>query len=351
MSRKASAKKADVGAADFYDEVTRLNLKPLWLQEMSPPHGRAVPYLWKWTVIREQILRAGDHVSTEDVERRVLGLSNPGLQGGRHFATTPNLVGAVQMIMPGEIAVAHHHTPSALRIILEGEGAYTCTNGERCWMEPGDLILTPAWSYHDHENKGKGPMIWLDGLDAVLIDNMDTFFFSRYPGLKQQPRTQPDEASTHRFASPGMRPAEYQWDKSYSPLTKYPWRKTLDALDAMLESEASPFDDLLLEYYNPHTGGPVMPSMGCYAQKLRPGVHTKRHRHTSAAVVHVFRGSGTTLVNDQRLEWSAGDIFALPGWHWHEHINSSKKDAAVLLSYTDRPLLNSLGIYMEELEN
>ncbi|HEX9880845.1 MAG TPA: cupin domain-containing protein [Candidatus Binatia bacterium] len=352
QAKKAAAKeptkRRGTSTDDFYENVQRLNLYPLWRMQMFPPHKRAVPYLWKWPVVREQILRAADQVGTEDVERRVLGLSNPGLQGGRHFAATPNLVAAIQLIVPGETAVAHHHTPAALRIILEGKGAYTCTNGERLWMEPGDLILTPAWTYHDHENKGKGPMIWLDGLDASLIDAMDTFFFSRYPQQRQQPVTQPDEASTHRFAVPGMRPAEYRWDKPYSPLTKYPWRKTLEALDALLESEASAFDDLLLEFYNPHTGGPVLPSMGCCAQKLRPGIHTRRHRHSSAAVYHAFRGSGITLVEGKPLEWSAGDIFALPGWHWHEHINASKKDPAVLLSYTDRPLLKALGIHMEE---
>ncbi len=328
-----------------------MNLEPLWLQQVRPPHTRAVPYLWKGTDVREQILRAADIVSMQDVERRVLGLINPGLQGQRNFATTPNLVAAIQMIMPGEIAVAHHHTPSALRIIVEGEGAYTCTNGERCWMEPGDLILTPAWSYHDHKNEGKGPMIWIDGLDVPLIESMDTFFFSRYPGKRQQPRTQSDEASTHRFSTAGMRPAGFHWDKPYSPLTKYSWRKTAQALDEMLQSEASPFDDLRLEFFNPHTGGSVMPSVSCYAQKLRRGVHTKRHRHSSAAIYYAFRGSGSTLVEDQRLVWSAGDIFAIPGWHWHEHVNPSKKEEAILLSYTDRPLLEFLGIHVEESES
>ena len=119
-----------------------------------------------------------------------MGLTNPGLKKTGHFATTPNLVAAIQLILPGETALAHHHTPAALRIIIEGEGAYTCTNGERCWMEPGDLILTPAWSYHDHKNEGNGPMLWLDGLDVPLIDAMDTIFFELYPGKRTQPHTQ-----------------------------------------------------------------------------------------------------------------------------------------------------------------
>jgi gentisate 1,2-dioxygenase len=294
------------------------------------------------------MLRASKVVSTEDVERRVLGLTNPGLEPRGQFATTPTLVAAIQLIMPGEIAVAHHHTPAALRIIIEGEGAYTCTDGERCWMEPGDLILTPAWSYHDHKNEGNGPMMWLDGLDVPLVDAIDSFFFELFPGKKAQPLNQRDEASMARFSAPGMRPADYRWEKLYSPLTKYPWRNMVRALDSMIESEASPYDDLRLEYFNPQSGGSIMPTIGCYAQKLRPGIRTKAHRHSASTIYHVFRGSGSTLVEGQRFDWSERDILAVPGWHWHEHVNASGAEASILISYTDEPLLKSLGILKEE---
>ncbi|HWP60775.1 MAG TPA: cupin domain-containing protein [Candidatus Acidoferrales bacterium] len=348
MSKTAPSNEGAIDAASFYAEVKRLHLRPLWLQGGRAPHKLAVPYLWKWPELRERMLRAAEIVSAQDVERRVLGLINPGLEESGRFATTPNLVAAIQLIMPGETAVAHHHTPAALRIIIEGEGAYTCTDGERCWMEPGDLILTPAWSYHDHKNEGTGPMIWLDGLDVPLIDAMDTFFFELYPGKRSQPIDKPDEISLKRFPAPGLRQAGLRWRKAYSPLTKYSWRNTIRALNEMSSSDASPYDDLRLEYFNPHTGGPVMPTIGCYAQKLRAGTRTKKHRHSSAAIYHAFRGAGQTIVEGQRFDWTAGDILAIPGWHWHEHVNASRTEDAILLSYTDEPLLESLGIHREE---
>lgn len=347
MSKVAPAEKR-VSPSEFYEDAQRLHLSPLWLRQGRVPHKASVPYLWKWPQVREQILRAAEVVSTKDVERRVLGLINPSFQGSGKFGTTPNLVAAIQMILPGEIAVAHHHTPAALRIIIEGEGAYTCTDGERCWMEPGDLILTPSWSYHDHKNEGKGPMIWLDGLDVPLVESMDTLFFELFPGKITQPLIGPDEASTHRFSAPGLRPAGFRWGKPYSPLTKYSWRYTVAALDALLTSEASPFDDLMVEYFNPHTGGPVMPTVSCYAQRLRPGIHTKKHRHTSAAIYHVFRGSGFSIIEGQRHDWARGDVLAIPGWHEHEHANPSKSEETILISYTDEPLLKALGLYREE---
>jgi gentisate 1,2-dioxygenase len=346
MSKTASVADAPVDPTAFYEEVKRLHLRPLWLQEAHGPHKLAVPYLWKWPEVRAQMMRASEVVSTENVERRVLGLMNPGLESSGRFATTPNLVAAIQMIMPGETALAHHHTPAALRIIIEGEGAYTCTDGERLWMEPGDLILTPAWSYHDHKNEGKGPMIWLDGLDVPLIQAMDTFFFELFPGKRTQPATQADEASLSRFAAPGMRPANFTWQKNYSPLTKYSWKKTMQALDDLKEPD--PYDGLRLEYFNPHTGGPVMPTIGCYAQKLSAGAHTKKHRHSSSAIYYVFRGSGFSVIEGKRFDWSERDIFVVPGWHGHEHVNLSAREDAILISYTDEPLLKILGIHREE---
>jgi gentisate 1,2-dioxygenase len=177
---------------------------------------------------------------------------------------------------------------------------------------------------------------------------MDTIFFELYPGKRTQPLTQSDQASMARFAAPGMRPANFAWDKKYSPLTKYPWKKMIQALDDMLASDASPFDDLRLEYYNPQSGGAVMPTIACYAQKLRAGIHTQKHRHSNATIYHVFRGSGYSIIEDRRFDWSERDVFVVPGWHWHEHANGSSSEAAILISYTDEPLLKSLGIHREE---
>src|SRR5512145_931460 len=152
----------------------------------------------------------------------------------------------------------------------------------------------------------------------------------------------------NRFAAPGMRLANFSWDKSYSPLTKYPWKKMVQALDDMLAADASPYDDLRLEYFNPHTGGPVMPTIACYAQKLRAGGHTQSHRHNNATIYHVFRGSGYSIIEGQRFDWAERDVFVVPGWHCHEHANASSNDAAILISYTDEPLLKTLGIHREE---
>jgi gentisate 1,2-dioxygenase len=54
------------------------------------------------------------------------------------------------------------------------------------------------------------------------------------------------------------------------------------------------------------------------------------------------------MIEDQRFDWSERDVFVIPGWHWHEHINLSASADAILISYTDEPLLKTLGILREE---
>jgi gentisate 1,2-dioxygenase len=280
----------------LFDALKPLSLAPLWTQYramLTPtPQGKARPYLWRYGDLRPHLLRSGELISTREAERRVLMLMNPGLEG--QAAATSTLFAGMQLILPGEIAPAHRHSPSALRVIVEGLGAYTAVDGERCIMEPGDLILTPSWSWHDHGNDTAEPMIWLDGLDLPLLKTLDVIF-AEHAASEQYGVTKPDEVSTRLYHQPGLRPANADSAQRFSPLLNYKWYRTAAALAALPESAATPYDDLLLEYTNPYTGSPVLPTMGCTAQYLRPGVHTQAHRQASSSVYLV--GSSALLVN------------------------------------------------------
>ncbi len=92
----------------------------------------------------------------------------------------------------------------------------------------------------------------------------------------------------------------------------------------------------------------MLPTLGCAIQLLRPGVHTRAHRHTSSSVYHVFRGRGYSVINGQRLDWEQGDFLAVPPWAWHEHANASTADEAVLFSINDLPAMEALALYREQ---
>lgn len=337
-----------VDTEGFYGSLAPFNVGPLWTAQLLRPEpaGRAAPYVWRYDEIRELLLQAGEVVDAEEAERRVLMLMNPGLDG--RASATPTLYAGLQLVLPGEIAPAHRHSAAALRFIVEGSGAYTTVDGERQVMQPGDLVLTPNWAWHDHGNDTGEPMIWLDGLDIPLVNALDVGFFER-SSTKAQSLTKPDNASKHMFASGRLNPVWERWQKPYSPLFNYPWAQTKRILDEVAgDTEGSPTDGIILEYTNPYTGGPALPTLGCFVQALPPGAHTDAHQHTTSAVYHVVRGNGSSIVGGERLEWQERDTFAVPGWAVHEHENGAADEPAILFSFTDAPIVEALGYFREE---
>jgi len=335
----------------FQQEVRTEALEPLWLQAanvLSPePVTHVQPYLWRWTLVRERILQAGTLVplGKDGADRRVLALKNPGLRLG--IATTQTLTAAVQLVHAGEQALSHRHSPAAIRFIIEGQGAWTVVDGQPCSMAPGDLILTPNWTWHGHVNAGNSPMIWLDVLDVPLVVSLNQVFYEEYPsGL--QPTERAHDDSLLRYGAGTLLPTWEHPRTAYSPLFSYKWEHTVARLHDLAQMDGSPYDGVALSYTNPFTGGPVLPTMACYIQLLRPREHTRAHRHTASVIYHVVRGQGATIVNGTRLAWGPGDTFSLPTWVWHEHVNDSDIEEAILFSVSDMPVLRALDLYREE---
>jgi gentisate 1,2-dioxygenase len=327
----------------LHAEMAGLQLEGLWRLgdevQAAEPRPVAQPYVWRGAAVRRVLERAGELVQHDAAaERRTLRLVNPGL-AAQHCATH-TLAASVQLIRPGEVAPTHRHTPAAIRFIIQGHGAYTTVDGERCTMEPGDLVLTPRWSWHHHGNAGDEPVMWMDGLDFPLVILLNGVFFERHPA-EHQPETQPADSSPRRYgpALRAVRPAP--------PLLTYRWAETHAALRRLAAVDASPYDDVALEYLDPRTGGHTLPALACCIQLLRPGVRTRAHRHTSSAVYQVFRGRGYSVVNGQRLAWEQGDFLALPTWAWHEHANTGD-DEAILFSISDLPAMEALDLYREQ---
>jgi gentisate 1,2-dioxygenase len=331
----------------FHQRMHANHMYGLWelASQMTPqPQPKMIPYMWPWSVTQSIIAESAQAVPVGD-ERRALQLFNPGL-GGR-WATTNNLIAAVQILLPGEVARAHRHTPTAIRFIIEGTGAYTAVDGERVYMAPGDLILTPSWAWHDHGNETKERVVWMDGLDIPLIASLEAMFFQFYSSA-QVPASRPANASRQLHGHAHISPTWVKERPQSSPLLLYSWDETWAALNALRDHEGSAFDGVSLEYRHPLTGGPVLPTMACCIQLLRRGERTKAHRHTGSAVYHVAQGEGTTIIDGRQFNWRKGDIVALPPWALHEHANSSASSDAVLFSIQDSPVLNALGLYYEE---
>jgi gentisate 1,2-dioxygenase len=308
------------------------------------PEPQAIPHMWKAALIEAMVKESGEVVPVGE-ERRALQLFNPGL-GGR-WATTNTMIAAVQLLLPGEVARAHRHTPTAIRFIMEGEGAYTAVDGERVYMAPGDLVLTPSWAWHDHGNESNAPVVWMDGLDVPLVQALNAMFFQLYD-VAQFPLTKPNNASAQLHGHVSLQPTWVKEQPRSSPLLLYSWERTWQSLRGLRGAAGDPHDGIALEYTHPQTGRSLLPTMACWVQMLRPGERTKAHRHTGSAVYYVVRGAGETIVDGRRFEWGVGDILVLPSWALHEHANPSPHEDAVLFSIQDRPVLEALGLYREE---
>jgi gentisate 1,2-dioxygenase len=341
---------SETAPTDHYQAIDELGASPLWQYYgelfLPEPRQRAVPHLWSYRALRPHMLHFADTLSMQEAERRVLMLVNPGMT--EPPATVNSLYAGIQIILPGETAQAHRHTANAFRFVIEGEGAYTTVNGERVHMSPGDLLLTPGWHWHDHQHEGTGPMMWLDGLDYPLINDLEAGFFQLYD-QRSQPAQHPDDLSRRQFVHGRLNPLWLRPDTVNSPIGNYPWAETEKALaEVGDDADGSEYDGVLMEYTNPHTGGPVMPTLSCRISRLRPGFSGAAHRHTSSTIYHVVRGAGRTEVDGTVLEWGDKDTFAVPGWAAHRHANASAGTDAVLMSYTNEPVHRALGLYREE---
>jgi gentisate 1,2-dioxygenase len=336
--------------AAYYARIGKKNMAPLWesLHNLVPrtPQPRCIPAIWKYEEVRADVMESGTLISAEEAVRRVLILENPGLPG--QASITQTLYAGLQLILPGEIAPSHRHTQSALRFIVEGKGAYTAVNGERTTMHPGDFIITPSWTYHDHGNieaaDGGEPVVWLDGLDIPLLRMLDAGFAENYPAATQ-PVTRHEGDSYARFGN-NMAPVRYTPPNGNSPIFNYPYERSREALDQLYRyGELDPWDGVKLRYVNPATGGYPMPTMATFMQFLPAGFQGKTYRCTDSTVFSVVEGHGTARVGEMEFQFGPRDVFIAPSW---QPVQLAAMEDATLFSYSDRPVQAALGLLREE---
>ena len=337
----------------WYGELGQRDMGALWTvaNSIEPwfPKPPSVPVLWRWQDTRPAVMRALELVKPEQAGRRVVMLVNP---GGRQISAAVGLLySGVQVMGPGEGASAHRHMASALRFIMEGTGAFTVVDGEKIPLAARDFVLTPNGTWHDHGVDADGSVcIWQDGLDIPLVNALDANFYAVHTDYRQA-QIKPVDTSSGLYGAGFLQPAggKRGWNKPYSPLLRYPFDESYAALQRASRAGAdSPFDGVLMEYVNPLTGGPVMPTIGASMQMLRPGEHTRAHRHTGSFVYQAAKGSGFSVIAGRRFGWAERDIFVVPSWAPHEHANPSETEDACLFCFNDQPVMRALGLHREE---
>ncbi len=330
----------------FYGRADTQNMAPLWtrLKSLVPeaPTPVGVPHRWAYADVRPYVLESAEHISAKEAERRVMILENPGLRGSSQI--TNSLYAGLQLIMPGEVAPAHRHTQSALRFIVEGSGAYTAVDGEKTVMQPGDFVITSAWTWHHHGNESGDPMIWLDGLDIPLVAFFNSTFCEDH-AADEAPLTRPVGDALARYGS-GLLPVAYRTASLNSPVFNYPYARTREALHALTRA-GTPDAHLghLMRYANPIDGGWAMPTMATMIRLLPKGFATKAYRSSDSAIFIVAEGRGEMRVGERHFGLMPHDIVVVPGWMAYT-IHAA--DDLVVFSYSDRVAQEKLGIFREQ---
>jgi gentisate 1,2-dioxygenase len=330
--------------SDYVADLRAQNLVPLWpnLRAVLPPNKprpstRATH--WSYEALRPLLMKAGELTPIEKAERRVLVLANPG-HGLEKMQASAAMYLGMQLLLPGEWAPSHRHTPNAVRMVVEGEGAWSTVDGEKCAMQRGDLILTPTGLWHEHGHDGTEPVVWLDVLDLPLVYYMEASY--HVDGGRQA--VTPGQGE-RRYARGGLVPtAVFERSKRAYPMLRYPWADARAALESLAADQPA-LDAVQLTYTNPETGGHAQNILGYYALMLRSGQTLNLPVRSPAMVFHVIEGGATVRVEDQSFMLAEADTCCAPGFSSITLINPSAGAPAFLFIADEAPLHQKLGVF------
>jgi gentisate 1,2-dioxygenase len=330
----------------FYERISKRDMAPLWKVMKNvvtkEPVTRVVPHVWRYEDVKALVMESGGLITAEEAQRRVLILENPALRG--ESKATNTLFAGIQMILPGEVAPAHRHVSSAIRFVLDGEGAYTAVEGEKAFMSPGDFVITANWAPHDHGNPSKKPMLWLDVLDFPAVNFFEASFAAYFDDKMQNTTRQ--NGDSEAFYASGVLPDGAPTKLNRSPVINYTYARTRPILDRLKKSgDIDRSHGARVHYVNPVSGGPVLPTMGASLALFPKGFKGEPYRATDGTILVCTEGGGATTVEDKVLEWGPNDVFVIPPWKRYSHKMS--KDS-VLFSISDKPAQVALGIWREE---
>lgn len=329
---------------DYIEDLRQLNLVPLWpsLRGVLPPKvptRQTQATHWAYKTLKPLLLKAGELTPIEKAERRVLVMANPG-HGLEKMQASSAIYLGMQLLLPGEWAPSHRHTPNAVRMIVEGEGAYTTVDGQKCPMSRGDLILTPTGLWHEHGHDGTDPVIWLDVLDLPLMYYMEVSYHINGDRQKILPGQ-----GGRQYAHGGVVPTQmFERSSNPYPMLRYPWVEAKAALLSISQDKPA-LEQLQVAYVNPETGRDVENVLGFYALMLRPGQTLRLPARSPAQVFHVIEGSVEASVVGKTFDLAEADTCCAPGYEAVTLKNQRTDQPSFVFVADESPLHRKLGVY------
>ncbi len=291
----------------YMERLHAVGMHPGWAKRepaMWPsPRRTYVPAVWRAADARAALMEACGFVSPEFAERRNLILANP--IEANTYPSCATMVAAYQLVLAGETARSHRHTPNALRFVLDAEaGMVTLVNGIAVDMAPNDIVLTPQWCWHGHANTSDKPAFWIDVLDVPFVQKIENIFFQHHP----------DTLETATGADPDSRLRLKAGDTAAAACGTGPAR----------------------------VGGDQLPTMALDMQRLAPGASLSSPASIDNRLLIVAGGALQLQAEGlapTRLE--RGDIAVMPSWTAHSL--QTEESEALVFSVSDGPIFGRLG--------
>ncbi len=363
----AGARDREAALDELHRDVAEKNMFPFWAVDAEVPHDeirqlketrKAIPFIWKYRRDIEPLLyRSAELITTAKSERRSLILVNPGLKPTR--ASVSTMYTAYRLNDPNEVMPPHRHSPNAIRLGLTGNQNFTGVEGENIVFGPGDMVLTPHDTWHNHGNEGDEPAVNLSVLDLPLVEVLNATYFEHDYREEEagemvrkavQSARFPADYSQRVYGQGGLMPrflSHHRGTGDASPMYVYRWEMMRALLDRFRDWDGDPHEALMVEYRDPTNGQAVFKTMTFFAQMLRPGEKTLPLKQNASLLCAPLEGKGHSIVEGTRLDWEPFDTFALPGGCWCEHVNDSQSEPAVLFVASDEPTLKTLALYQK----
>lgn len=309
----ATAAEFDAAASmeELYDLLARSGIENGWNKpepSLWPlPRKDFLPAHWSYANGKAALDAAGRFVNTELAERRNLILANP--VADNKYPTVKTLVAAYQMVKAGETARSHRHTANALRLVLDTQAdAFTIVDGKKIPMEPGDVLLTPNWSWHGHANESRANAYWMDFLDVPTVHLLGPMFFEHHPdAIEAATEIAPDS------------PARFSWERTQARLATAP--------------EVGPGRREI------ELGAPALATIGLHVTRLEAGASFDVEPSTLSAIWAVMKGAGAATIDGAQYDWGRGDALAAPMGSAQSWM---AREESYLLRVSDKPLLERL---------
>jgi gentisate 1,2-dioxygenase len=297
---------------ELYDLLTSCGIENGWNKpepSLWPlPRKDFLPAHWSYAIGKSALNAAGRFVNTELAERRNLILANP--VAGNKYPTVKTLVAAYQMVKAGERARSHRHTANALRLVLDtAENAFTIVGGKKIPMLPGDVLLTPNWSWHGHSNESAENAYWMDFLDVPMVHMLGPMFFEHHP-------------DAHEAASEIVVESPF----------RFPFTQSVERLDAAPEISSG--------VRRIQLGAPALDTIALHVTRIEAGATYVVEPSTVSTIWAGMKGAGSALIDGETFAFARGDALAGPRgatqmWSAHETV--------YLLSVSDEPVLKALS--------